>query len=90
MITVLIDQDRVQDFLVELENSPMSIQVMDFELQRPTARVAKPEKGADASGRCGMGMMGGHGRRMRGMGAYGGMASMMQNQMMIDAEGPAR
>ena len=40
----------MQDFLVELENSPMSIQVKDFELQRPAARVAKPEKGAAQSG----------------------------------------
>ena len=44
-VTVLIDQDRVQDFLVELENSPMSIQVKDFELVRPSTRVTKPEKG---------------------------------------------
>ena len=36
-MTVLIDQDHVQDLLVELENSPMSIQVKDFELQRPTS-----------------------------------------------------
>ena len=49
-MTVLIDQDHVQDLLVELENSPMSIQVKDFELQRPTARVVKPEKGAAQSG----------------------------------------
>jgi hypothetical protein len=81
MVTVLIDQDRVQDFLVELENSPMAIQVMDFELQRPTARVTKPEKGADSSS-MGMGMgMGGMGGLGRGLSAYGGMASMMQNQM---------
>ena len=44
-MTVLIDQDHVQDLLVELENSPMSIEVKDFELQRPTSRVTKPEKG---------------------------------------------
>src|SRR5262249_38279520 len=44
-VTVLIDQDRVQDFLVELENSPMWIQVKDFELVRPPSRVTKPEKG---------------------------------------------
>ncbi len=56
-MTVLIDQDHVQDFLVELENSPMSIQVKDFELQRPTARVVKPEKGiAPGEGFGGMGM----------------------------------
>ena len=35
LLSVLVDQDHVQDLLVELENSPMSIQVMDFELQRP-------------------------------------------------------
>ena len=65
VMTVLIDQDHVQDFLVELENSPMSIQVMDFELERPTARVAKPEKGAEPvggfGGGMGMGMMMGGG-----------------------------
>ncbi len=44
-ITVLIDQDHVQDLLVELENSPMSIEVKDFELERPPSRVTKPEKG---------------------------------------------
>jgi hypothetical protein len=82
MITVLIDQDRVQDFLVELENSPMAIQVMDFELLRPSARVVKPEKGGDASGSIGMSMMGGMGGGIGGMGAYAGRISMMQSQMM--------
>jgi len=95
VMTVLIEQDHVQDFLVELENSPMSIQVMDFELLRPTARVAKPEKGSESaggfsSGGMGMGMMTSGGgmqmyaqrmtQRMSG-GAYGGMAGMMQNDM---------
>ena len=47
-MTVLIDQDRVQDFLVELENSPMSIQVMDFELAAAACAVTKPEKGEHA------------------------------------------
>ncbi|MGP0068374.1 MAG: hypothetical protein ACLQGP_32850 [Isosphaeraceae bacterium] len=83
LVTVLIDQDRVQDFLVELENSPMSIQVMDFELARPSSRVVKPEKGAaPMGGMTGMmGMMGGMGR-MRGMmgggqAGFGGMMGMM-------------
>jgi len=60
LMSVLVDQDHYQDFLVELENSPMSIQVMDIELQKPTARVTKPEKGASQSF-SGMGdmMMGG-------------------------------
>ena len=81
MISVLVDQDHVQDFLVELENSPMSIQVMDFELQRPTARVTKPEKGTagDMAGMMGGSMAGGMYpgagmmMRMRGMSGYGGM-----------------
>jgi hypothetical protein len=93
MISVLIDQDRVQDFLVELENSPMSIQVMDFELQRPTARVTKPEKGSTQFGGMmgemgGMMMMSGMGRMGgamggRGMAGYGGMMGSAQAQMMM-------
>ena len=59
-MTVLIDQDHVQDFLVELENSPMSIQVKDFELSTPSSRVTKPEKGEGEGfgGMMGGGMMG--------------------------------
>jgi hypothetical protein len=94
LMTVLLDQDRVQDFLVELENSPMGIQVMDFELQRPTSRVTKPEKGTQLAG---FGMMeGGYGGMMmqqrmmrmgemgmgRGMTGYGGMMGQMMSQMM--------
>jgi hypothetical protein len=96
MMSVLVDQDHVQDFLVELENSPMSIQVMDFELQRPTARVTKPEKGAVnefagmmggsmMSGMMGGGMMGMMG--MRGMSGYGGMMGGSQMQMMQGMRG---
>ncbi len=64
----------------------MSIQVMDFELARPHAKVAKPEKGSAAYGGFGGGMMGGSmmvqmmmGRMggMRGMSGYGGRASEM-------------
>ena len=82
LITVLIDQDHVQDLLVELENSPMSIQVKDFELERPSSPVTKPEKGEQPGG-MGMGwaMMGGM-MMMRGMmgggRGYGGMASQME------------
>ena len=85
-MTVLIDQDHVQDLLVELENSPMSIEVKDFELQRPTTRVVKPEKGTAPAGMDGMGSMMGSmmGTMMsrRGMTGYGGMMGQMQNQMM--------
>jgi hypothetical protein len=94
LITVFIDQDHVQDLLVELENSPMSIQVKDFELERPATQVAKPEKGVQPAGMGMMGMMGSGGMMpgmrgmmpgMRGMmmsgRGYGGMAAQMEQQM---------
>jgi len=97
LMSVLIQQDHIQDFLVELENSPMSIQVMDFEMQRPETRVTKPEKGAEGSFAGYGGMMGGgYGSMMQsmmmggrrggmGMSGYGGGASnygaMMQSMM---------
>jgi hypothetical protein len=97
-LTVLIDQDHVQDLLIELENSPMSIQVMDFELQRPTARVTKPEKGVVPAGGYGggsrMGGMGGGApmmsmsRGMRGMSGFGGMASQMGSMDRMSRMGP--
>ncbi len=97
MMIVLIDEDHIQDFLVELENSPMWIQVMDFEMNRPSSRVVKPEKGATqfagygGSGSMG-GMMGGmasmmsqmqgmRGGKGGGMTGFGGMMGSMQNQM---------
>ena len=86
MISVLVDQDHIQDFLVELENSPMSIQVMDFELQRPASRVVKPEKGTMASlSGYGESMMGGMMRsqmgRMSPMSGYGGMMASYGSMM---------
>jgi hypothetical protein len=95
LVSVLIDQDHIQDFLVELENSPMSIQVMDMEMNRPQARVSKPVKGEVASGGMGMmaGSMGSMMMRMRGgeamgmgmgrgmMASFGGMGAMMEGQM---------
>ncbi len=86
-VTVLIDQDRVQDLLVELENSPMSIQVKEFELSRPLMKVAKPEKGDAAAS---FGMFGGGGRmgmgmNMGGMVGMGGMASQMQQMQAMQA-----
>ena len=86
MISVLVDQKHIQDFLVELENSPMSIQVMDFELQRPASRVVKPEKGTMASlSGYGESMMGGMMRsqmgRMSPMAGYGGMMASYGSMM---------
>ena len=61
----------------------MSVQVMDFELQRPATRVTKPEKGEMPAGWGGMGMGMGMGRMgmmggMMGQQGFGGMATQMQ------------
>jgi hypothetical protein len=67
-LTVLVDQNRIQDYLVALENSPMAIQVKDFEMQKPTQPVKKPEKGTN------FGAMGfGYGDSMMGMMGMGRM-----------------
>ena len=87
-LTVLIDQEHIQDLLVALENSPMTIQVMDFEMAKSGSPVKKPEKG-QPTGYGMMGMMGG-GNSMsmmgmmmgrKGMTGYGGRASGMMNDM---------
>jgi len=88
MVTTLIEQDKIADLLVELENSPMAIQVMSLDFSKPSVKVRKPEKGDSSmlgyGGSTGMmGMMGGMGRGggMRegaeGMeGMMGGMSAM--------------
>ena len=85
-MNVLVEQSRLQDFLVGLENSPMSIQVMEFELAKPLVPVVKPTYGDRASfgfgGMAGMesgmpGMMGGRGMR----GGAGPMPGMMPGPM---------
>jgi len=74
-MVVFVEQDKMQNFLVALENSPMTIQVMDFEMSRPEARVTKPEKGVAMMGMGGYGgMMGGD--AMPGMGGMTGMGGM--------------
>ena len=83
-MVVLVEQDKIQDFLVALENSPMTIQVMDFEMSRPDQRVVKPEKGTSMSGMMGGmgGMMGGYGNAMQsGMTGMGGMMNRMGRGM---------
>src|SRR5208337_1219707 len=87
LLSVLVDQDHIQDLLVEMENSPMAIQVMDFELQRPTSRVVKPEKGTMANFPTGYGdammggMMRGQMRQMGLMSGYGGMVAGYSSMM---------
>ena len=44
-LSILIEQDHVQDLLVALENSPMAIQVLEFEMSKPINHVVKPVKG---------------------------------------------
>src|SRR5262249_21899636 len=85
--SVYVDQSYVNDLIVECKNSPMTIQVREFEMNRPSARVQKPVKGQDQFGgmggsmygMCG-GMMGGMpmiGSFGRGSRILGGMERMM-------------
>ena len=69
-MTVLIDQDHIQDFLVALENSPMAIQVMDFEMSKPVSPRDQAREGRRRSafgGHDGHGMGMGGGMMMAGM-----------------------
>jgi hypothetical protein len=83
-LTALVDQNRLQDFFIGLENSPMAIQVMEFELLKPINPVLKPVKLEGTPGFGGMagGMgKGGGGDAMRrasggGMMAPGGRGNM--------------
>ncbi len=78
-ITALVDQNRLQEFLVGLENSPMAIQVLEFEMLKPTNPVTKPEKGEAPAGMMGGSMMPpgmGGDPRMRLMGNKGGGRGM--------------
>ena len=44
-LSILIEQDHIQDLLVALENSPMAIQVLEIEMSKPINHVVKPVKG---------------------------------------------
>ncbi len=69
-LTVRLDQQRLAEFLVGLENSPMAIQVMEPEISKPTTPVVKPVFGESSYGMGGMGMMGGRGMGMPGGGPW--------------------
>jgi hypothetical protein len=77
-MTVLVDQAKLADFLVGLENSPITIEVKESEVSRPLATVTKPEKGEQqSSGGMGFGLRPGdtQGRgRMGGVGRPPGTA----------------
>jgi hypothetical protein len=70
-VSVLIDQRRVLDLIAAFEASPMEIQVVDFELSRPTKSVVKPEKGEQNPSF----MYGNMSSGIAGGGIYGGMMS---------------
>ena len=53
-MNVLVEQSKLPDFLVGLENSPMAIQVMEVEIAKPLAPVVKPVYGERST--FGMGM----------------------------------
>jgi hypothetical protein len=68
MIRVLIDQNYLQDFLAEFENSPMTMQVKEVNWKRPSTRVTPPVKGeAQFANMGGYGGMGGGSFGGRGM-----------------------
>ena len=70
LMKVLVVQDRLQDFLIGLENSPISIQVLEPELAKPMTPVDKPVAGMNMN-------FGGY-----GMGGMMGMESAMSGMMM--------
>ncbi len=77
-LTVLIDQDRIPDYLVALENSPMAILVMEPDIGKSSVPVVRPVYGEIAAnsgmGPSGYGSGSSMARRMRGEG--GGPGSM--------------
>jgi hypothetical protein len=95
-LAVLIDQEKISNLLVELENSPMAVQVMDYEMARPTERVVKPNLAEGIyNGFSNYGMMrGGRGRRDMDEGGmfgaesgYSGMGGRMRNMVGFGGRG---
>jgi hypothetical protein len=72
-LTVLVDQSRLPNYLVGLENSPMSIEVNEVEIAKPLTPVSKPAYGERSSFNAGM-SGGGEGP---GPGGPGSMARSM-------------
>ncbi len=87
-LSVYVRQDDIPELLIEFQNSPMDIQVLEIGITKPAPfSVQKPKKG-DPMSFAGMGMMGGSGGMGRGMadmsqmmaGGYGGqMAGTMMS-----------
>ncbi len=62
-LSFYVEQAHIPDVLIAFENSPMAIQVVDVDWQRPDARVHKPVKGEDSQG-----LFDGYGGRLGGRG----------------------
>lgn len=79
-MTVLLDQARLPDYLVALENSPMAIQVMEPDIGKPTVPVIRPVYGEIAAnsgmGPSGPGASRGGMREGYGPGGSGGPGGM--------------
>ena len=73
-MTVLVDQTHLPDFLVGLENSPMTIEVMETEIAKPLAPVVKPVYGDKSCLQ--------HGRRHDGRRPMMASRAMEENSMM--------
>jgi hypothetical protein len=86
-MTVLVEQSKIPDFLVGLENSPITIEVKEPDIVRPSGPVVKPVAGERSSnggmksgdGPGGMGIMGAPGgARNRPPGGPAGPAGGMK------------
>jgi hypothetical protein len=92
-LTALVDQNRLQEFFIGLENSPMAIQVMEFELLKPINPITKPVKLEGTPGVGGMPGMAGMGRAgsdeamRRGPGGMMGSGGRSNMGMMIGGGG---
>ena len=61
-ISVLLDQTRIPEFLIALENSPMAIEVRDFEMSKPTTPRREARQRSDGQLRLRRRIHGRHGR----------------------------
>jgi hypothetical protein len=88
-VSVYIEQTRIPDLIVGFQNSPMTVQVLDFEMKRPPSRVQKPAKGDIAPENFGgmMGMMGMRDEYVLGRGGFGTMMAGGQQGMMMGLGG---
>ncbi len=80
-LTVYIEQDRVADLLAACKNSPMPINVKDFQMMRPRFPVRKPRKGQGSGNFAGLMGAG------RGMGLGRGTDEILGGDMFASGGG---